>query len=246
MIKRSKLILILILLLFFLLNFAATYNRNKIQQENQPPVVKLSAPQNNSLFDWDTPITYKITVSDKEDGESKYDEINVKEVLLEVKYIKGKLKTPAVTNKAVQNDAPGLAVIRSSNCFNCHNFNAKSIGPSFYDISKRYPATLSNTDTLTKRIREGSSGLWVKEKMPSHPELTNGEIKSTVQWILKNGTDPNVNYYTGTEGTIRIKQPANGQKGIYVLTASYTDHGLKNDRSKNFKKGADVVVISKR
>jgi cytochrome c len=243
MIKRSK--LILILFPFFLLDFAATYNKNKPQQENQPPVVKLIVPQNNSLFDWDTPITYKITVSDKEDGESKYDEINVKEVLLEVKFIKGKLKTSAVTNKAVQNDAPGLAVIRASNCFNCHNFNSKSIGPSFYDISKRYPATVSNIDTLTKRIREGSSGLWVKEKMPSHPELTNGEIKSTVQWILKNGTDPNVNYYTGTEGTIRIKQPVTGQNGVYVLTASYTDHGLKNDRSKHLK-GADVVVISKR
>src|SRR5438270_10479024 len=40
------------------------------RQSNQPPVVKIITPANNSTFAWNEPIRYTITVSDKEDGES--------------------------------------------------------------------------------------------------------------------------------------------------------------------------------
>jgi cytochrome c len=209
-------------------------------QDNQTPVVKIINPQNNSSFDWDAPVNYKITVSDKEDGESKFDEINIKEVLLEVRRVK-KTKTPA--GKMASNDQQGLNVIMTSNCINCHSFNGKALGPSFYDISKHYPATKPNIDSLVKRIKEGSSGLWPgKEKMPSHPELTVAEIKSTVQWVLKNAADPDVNYYTGTEGLFRIKAPGAPAKITYILTASYIDHGLKDVSGKRLR-GQDVISI---
>ena len=205
-------------------------------QENNPPVLKIISPQNNSTLDINSPVTYKITVSDKEDGDSKFDEINAKEVLLGVRRV---IKSKHVSNKGIQNE-PGLAAIMTSNCINCHNFNSKSIGPSFYEINKKYPATKVNTDTLIKRIREGSSGLWGgKEKMPSHHELSVAETASAVQWILKNAADPNINYYIGLEGFFRIN-PAN--KGTYILTASYIDHGLKDIPGKRLK-GADMVTV---
>jgi cytochrome c len=227
---KSKFIYLLILLSLLLYSFINLKN----QQENHPPVIKIVSPQNNTSFDKDAPVTYKISISDKEDGESKFDEINAKEVLLEVRHLMGK------SNKKVPSDQPGLAVIMTSNCINCHGFNSKSIGPSFYEINKRYTATKANMDTLIKRIREGSSGIWGgKEKMPTHPELTIAETKSAVQWIMKNAADPNVNYYTGLEGFFRIKPDS---KGAYVLTASYTDHGLKDVPGKRLR-GVDVVVI---
>ncbi|MDB5142926.1 MAG: c-type cytochrome [Mucilaginibacter sp.] len=227
---KSKFIYLLILLSLLLYSFINLKN----QQENHPPVIKIISPQNNTSFDKDALVTYKISISDKEDGESKFDEINTKEVLLEVRHLMGK------SNKKVQNDQPGLAVIMTSNCINCHGFNSKSTGPSFYEINKRYTATKANMDTLIKRIREGSSGIWGgKEKMPTHPELTIAETKNAVQWIMKNAADPNVNYYTGLEGFFRIKPDS---KGTYVLTASYTDHGLKDVPGKRLR-GVDVVVI---
>ncbi|HTE00665.1 MAG TPA: c-type cytochrome [Mucilaginibacter sp.] len=236
MLKRSVITYGCVLLTMLLYSFV-------FQQENQVPIVKIVSPQNNSPFDWDTPINYKITVSDKEDGESKFDEINAKEVLLEVRRVKS--GSAANFNKPVTSDPPGLNVIRISNCLNCHNFNSKSIGPSFYEINKRYPATQSNMDSLIKRIKEGSSGIWAgKEKMPSHPELTNNEIKSTVQWVMQRAADPDVNYYNGTEGSFRIKQPPPPKsKGVYILTASYTDHGLKNNPSSKHLKGQDAVIV---
>jgi cytochrome c len=234
------------LLLYAIVNFASPSHKIKILQDNQPPVVKIIAPKNNSLFDSETQVNYTISVSDKEDGESKFDEINTKEVLLEVRYTGNKSKMPPGLNNRVQNDPPGLAVMRTSNCFNCHNFNAKSIGPSFYEINKRYPATPANVDSIIKRIRMGSSGIWGKEKMPTHPELTVAETKNTVQWILKYAAASDVNYYIGTEGTFRIKPPlASKSKGDYILTASYTDHGLKNTPGTRLK-GQDIVIIHSR
>jgi cytochrome c len=228
-ITRSKFIISSLLLSGLLYSFSDF----KIQ-ENQAPIVKIITPKNNSVFDQNAPVSYKISVSDKEDGDSKFDEINPKEVLLEVRRVTAK------SNKTVQNDAQGLAVMMTSNCINCHGFNSKSIGPSFYEINKRYPATKSNTDTLIKHIREGSSGIWPgKEKMPSHPELTVAEIKRTVQWIFKNAADPNVNYYIGLEGFFRINA---GSKGPYALTASYIDHGLKDVKGKRLR-GQDAVMI---
>jgi cytochrome c len=236
MLKKTNLIYLFLFLTLILYSFV-----NFKIQANQPPVVKIINPQNNSTFDWDTPVSYKISVSDKEDGESKFDEINTKEVLLEVKRVK-KTKVPA--GKTASNDQAGLSVIMTSNCINCHSFNAKALAPSFYEISKHYPSTKANIDSLVKRIKQGSSGLWPgKEKMPAHPELTDAEIKSTVLWVLKNAADPDVNYYTGTEGLFRIKLPSAPAKATYMLTASYIDHGLKDVPGKRLK-GQDVVMIS--
>jgi len=204
------------------------------QQENHPPIVKVISPQNNSSFGTDAAVTYKISVSDKEDGESKFDEINPKEVLLEVRYLKNGKAMP------VKPQSDGVNIIMTSNCVTCHGFNTKAMGPSFADINKRYPATKASTDSLVKRIQFGSTGIWGKEKMPPHPELSVNDIKGIVQWITKNAGDPNVNYYVGTDGYFRFKPDA--QKGTYQLTASYTDHGLKDVPGKKLK-GQDVVTI---
>jgi hypothetical protein len=53
---------------------------------------------------------------------------------------------------------------------------------------------------------------------------------------MENAALPNIHYYIGTEGSVILKPEKNG----YLLTASYTDHGINNsDRLK----GQDAVVI---
>ena len=230
-----------VLPLYLIIN-AASPLKNKLPPQNHAPVVKIVAPKNNSQFDWNTRLNYSITVSDKEDGESKYDEINTKEVLLQVKYIGNDNKVQQALSKGVQNDAPGLAFIRTSNCFNCHTFNNKAIGPSFYDISKKYAATPGNIALMVKRIREGSSGVWDKTPMPSHTELTNQQIQKMVQWIMQNATDPNNTYYTGAEGSFHTQSSSASRKTVYMLTASYTDHGTKVDSTHRLK-GQDIIFI---
>lgn len=224
-------------LLFIPLTLAVMSYRQ--QPQNHAPVVKIIAPANNAEFSPAAQVSYQVSVADKEDGDTKYDEINVKEIVLELQYVKDKTKVSAMLNKPF-NDAPGLAVMRSSNCFNCHDFSGKSIGPSLLVICKRYPPAKANTDSLVKRVKEGSAGIWgLREKMPPHPELAAQEIRSAIQWIFKNAADPNISYYDATPGIIRL--PAN-KKGTFILTASYTDHGIKNTTEKHLT-GYDREII---
>ena len=217
------------------------------QQENHVPEVRITSPQDNSSFSNNAQVAYMITVSDSEDGDSKYDEINPREVLLKVRYLKDETKLKTEINRKVRNEPAALASILTSNCFNCHKSVTKSIGPSFYAIRKKYAATTANITLLSKRIRYGSAGIWGRATMPTHPELTRKETQNIVQWMLQNGANPDINYYTGLDGSFRINPlPASKRKGAYILTAIYIDHGIKDDPSKQRLKGQDVVVVHSR
>ncbi|QHS55814.1 hypothetical protein GWR56_09820 [Mucilaginibacter sp. 14171R-50] len=232
--KRQFLLITVISVAVSLFSFTA------IVQQNAAPLVKITAPKVNT-FTWGSPVSYSISVADKEDGDSKFDEINGLEVLLEVKFVPGNAKLPP-GNQAAPDEA-GLAVMRASNCFNCHNFNSKLIGPSFNDIVARYPLSAANVALLTRRIREGSAGIWGKAAMPTHPELTAAETEAAVKWMFKQAADPNVTYYTGLDGLFRTKAAPADKKGTYVITASYTDHGLKASPGKQRMTGRDVMVL---
>jgi len=239
MIKTKRIILTLIFLVFLFCvvkNFAAQHKI--VRQQNHAPVVKIISPANNSSYNANAQVHYKISVSDKEDGESKYDEIEPKQVLLEVKYFNDTSKID--TANANSNDAPGLAAMKTSNCFNCHGFDNKVIGPSFSDINKKYKPTAANMILLEKRIKEGSTGVWGKTPMPTHPELSAKQIKNMVQWIMQNASAPNVHYYIGLEGNFYLPTTAN-KNGAFVLTASYVDHGINNTGER--LEGKDAVVI---
>jgi cytochrome c len=214
-----------------------------IAQDNHAPVVKIQSPVSNTTIAATTQVRYEIIVSDKEDGDSRYDEINPKEVILEVRL---------GTTHSTPLEAPGLAVMARSNCFNCHQFNAKGIGPSLADIAKRYPAATATTDTLLKRIKDGSTGIWGKEKMPSHPELNVGDIRQMVQWIQKYAATSGVAFQNGTTGVLQFPAAtssggaATPKPGIYTLTAAYTDHGIKDskDISGHYLTGLDHITVN--
>ena len=122
------------------------------RDENHPPVVKIMQPKTGSSYTPNSQVRYTISVSDKEDGDSKYQEINASEVLLQVKYISS-------ASTAQQESLPvheGLQSILQSNCLNCHAFNAPLLGPSFVDINKKYRSNASAANTLVKRIMQAT------------------------------------------------------------------------------------------
>jgi len=216
------------------------------QATNHPPKVKIISPANNSSYPWNSRISYSISVSDPEDGDSRYDEIQAKEVFLEIKYLPGETDITGEMTKDLNDEPEGFTIIKSSNCANCHLFKTKLIGPSYSDISHRYQHTKANEDLLVKRIMEGTSGVWGNVKMPSHPELNLEDTHKIVQWIQKNGSDPNLDYLSGIDGSIQLSPPAgSGNKGIFMLTASYTDHGT-TENPKQHITGRDVIAIRPR
>ncbi len=209
------------------------------QQENNPPVVKILDPINKSSYDLNSQMRYRIKVSDKEDGESEYDEIAGNEVFLEVRYLLDAAKVSMLSKI----DPKGLELMKKSNCFNCHAFNGKLIAPSFTEIGKRYPQNASNIERLAKRVLEGSTGVWGSASMPTHPELSVQESRDIISWILENAQNPDLNYYTGTEGSIKLKsRDGSVQKGAFMLSATYSDHGAKNS-SKQSLTTKDVILL---
>jgi len=215
---------------------------------NHPPTVKIVSPRTESTYEENAQVRYQIDVSDPEDGESKFQEINSIEVLLIVRHFsspEAAEAAEAAMSRASADDAPGLGTIRTSDCLNCHAFDARLIGPSFADIRKRYAYSQANVDGMSRHILDGASGAWGSIKMPSHPELTMEQAAACVTWILKTAADPETKYYTGTEGTFRVTMPPDSKdkdKGMLVLIASYTDHGLKDDPSQRMQ-GRDAIRI---
>ena len=80
--------------------------------------------------------------------------------------------------------------------------------------------------------------------MPAQPDLKINQAKEIIEWILKNSANPDVTYFVGIEGAFRTKEKPekNSGKGVYILTASYTDHGLLG-MPKLSKRGQHTIIL---
>jgi len=108
-------------------------------------------------------VNYTISVSDKEDGTSEYNEITAGEVLLKVVYLRDSSKVKKYLSDKANNgdiERAGLLLTKTSACFTCHAAKNKLIGPSFQLIAKRYPNNATSIETLAKKVMNGSKGVW--------------------------------------------------------------------------------------
>ncbi len=245
-VKRTTAILTSIIIgvfvAFALSNIHGNYAHATGQSNDQPPVVKITAPPNGSMYQWNSLVEYNIVVSDHGKS-SKYQEIPSSEVLLKTTYVPDVSHIAASSSQMPESLPAGLQNITGSNCLGCHNFKSKAMGPSFSAIKERYPDTDATISNLSKHIRDGSVGMWGQGAMPSHPELTETELHAISLWIMKHASDPNVNYYVGTEGTFQMESPGKpGAKAGLILTASYTSHGTTG-HPQPAPSGEDTVVI---
>jgi cytochrome c len=211
-----------------------------LQQRNNAPEVHINSPKNSSLYAWNTVIPYAVTVSDKEDGESKYGEIAASEVFLELRYFPDPAKAASFMQSAAQKEPAGYSIIKKQDCFTCHAVHSKLIGPSFSDISNKYKKS-PDAAAIAGHIINGSTGRWGSAMMPTHPGLSEKDAQLIVRWIMENTSDPDVDYFRGAEGSFRIQPSPNATaNGMFVLKATYTDHGI-DDAPASSLMGQDIV-----
>ncbi len=210
---------------------------------NHAPQVKIVQPSNNGMFQWNSQMPYSIDVSDKEDGDSKYQEIQSTEVLVKLQYFENVAKASDYLRQKKFSDTVGVISMLASNCFSCHDVKKKMAGPSFSDIGMKYPNIPIYRDQLVSHIKKGVSGIWGKETMPSHPELTDSAIKKMVRWIMNYAKDPKLNYSVGLQGVISLAK-ISGVKdnGVFIMMAFYTDHGSDSSDGKKLT-GFDQVLV---
>ncbi|WP_374193480.1 c-type cytochrome [Trinickia mobilis] len=82
-------------------------------------------------------------------------------------------------------DAPnGLAIAKSNACMGCHAVDRKLVGPSFQQIAGKYQGDAQAPAKLALKVRDGGSGVWGAIPMPSHPQMSDADIRTVVAWVL--------------------------------------------------------------
>lgn len=78
----------------------------------------------------------------------------------------------------------GEVLIAYSDCYDCHTRESRSKGPSFQDISRRYPIRQIYIDLLARKVISGGTGSWGYPIMNPHPTVSMEDAQTMVTFIL--------------------------------------------------------------
>lgn len=83
-------------------------------------------------------------------------------------------------------DAPsrGMAIARANACMGCHAIDRKLVGPSFQQVAEKYKGNAGAGALLSKKVKDGGSGVWGAIPMPAHPAMNDADIRTVVNWVL--------------------------------------------------------------
>ena len=182
---------------------------------NSPPQVRFESPQDGDFFTPGKPVAYKVRVMDAEDGDSKdYEELMDSRVFVSARWSKDDGKEEI--------SHPGLALMKQSDCFNCHTVETKIVGPAYLDVANKYRGQSGALEASVQRVIKGSSGVWGEAPMLPHESFTADQVHLMVNWVfdLKPG-EGGAGLVRGLAG--KVIPPADDSLGVATLEASYTD-----------------------
>ncbi len=89
------------------------------------------------------------------------------------------------SNQALAVDAKAAKSIAAKNaCLACHAIDKKVIGPAYKDVSAKYKGVAGAEDKLVAKVKAGGSGVWGTMAMPPHPQVSDDDLHTVVQWVL--------------------------------------------------------------
>ncbi len=190
---------------------------------NTMPQVAISTPDNSTFFfPAQTPFRYSVAVTDKEDEPIDPKKVNV--ALVYIPKVAGNDQQIGHQQITASYNL-GKSLITGSDCKACHQIAAKSVGPSFTDVAKKYQADKTATAKLANKIIIGGGGVWGDHAMSAHPQLSREEATEMVKYILALANQPSDNRLP-QQGNLSLKDHVgNEAQSRYILTASYTDKG---------------------
>ena len=86
-------------------------------------------------------------------------------------------------------DHTGRNYMEKSDCFTCHEVDRQSVGPSFQQIAARYKSDETVLTKLVAKVHNGGSGEWGTSVMTGHPQLSESEIRTMLDYIFTLKTD---------------------------------------------------------
>lgn len=195
---------------------------------NQKPKVHVTIKGNQTFYWPDKPILYTATVSDFEDGTIEKG-INSQDIVVALNkidvgsgadFIKSINSSPKENSSIIET---GLNLMNQSDCKSCHHAEIKSVGPTYKQISERYPkASEEEIMLLSNKVIKGGNGNWGEVAMSAHPQISLLDAKEITKYILET--------YSPNKKSNRI--PINGiiipeKKNIndYLFSVTYQDKG---------------------
>ena len=192
---------------------------------NSVPNVEFLTPHDGDFFTPGKPVPYRLVVRDREDGTSVIDEAEEGDAIFIDSTAPSRLFVEAVPvssgDDAGAVDPPGLALIRHSDCLNCHAPNRALVGPSFIDIANKYRNQPHQVEQSVTRVLQGSTGVWGKVGMLPHQQHTPAEVRQMVAYVFS-VTVGTAN--SSAQGFSNELVTAESSAGIR-LEATYTDLG---------------------
>ena len=193
---------------------------------NEAPQVKTEITEGNKTFFFPgTPVKYKVTVNDKEDGSSEDGRINSEGVTVTFDYMKGFDMTHiAQGHQSAPVELPGKALMEKSDCKSCHLIDQKSAGPSYKDVAAKYMSQKDAVRVLATKIIKGGSGVWGTTEMAAHPQISDADATKMVEYILSLADAKAAKKLPLAGSAI----PGKEADGVYVLTTTYEDKPVNN------------------
>lgn len=191
---------------------------------NEAPAVAITVEGNKTFYFPNQPVSYAVTVTDRDDASIANDVANA---FVSADYVEGLDKAGASMGHQIMSEAMmGRNLVQSSDCKSCHKETETSIGPAYTAVAQRYQKKPEAVSHLINKIIKGGGGVWGETVMPAHPGLTESDARQMVSWVLSLAGGAQQQKSLPAKGTVKPtldKKPTDN--GVLVLSASYTDKG---------------------
>ncbi|GAB4411318.1 MAG: hypothetical protein OHK0039_16410 [Bacteroidia bacterium] len=196
----------------------------QVRVGNAPPTIDIVADINEDFFFPGQRIDYRVAISDPEDGVADVSRSQVSWVYVpdghDLQVLLGEgggLPEGSILH------LDGLTRINNSDCRSCHALREHSVGPSYYEISRRYLGDAGAERYLARKIISGGNGVWGEKIMASHPQHSEDETAAMARYILSLA-ESDRNRRLPLQGTVQTAATAL-PGSVYLLSATYTDAG---------------------
>jgi cytochrome c len=85
---------------------------------------------------------------------------------------------------AVLDNAQAEALMKKDGCAACHAVDKKIVGPAYVDVAAKYKSDKNAVAMLSKKVKEGSTGVWGPIPMPPNAATPQADITELVTWIM--------------------------------------------------------------
>lgn len=140
---------------------------------NTPPTVAFLEPGDGGFVGAGEPIAFRLSVVDAEDGGGPS---LLARSAVSAEWLAGE-------SAGDEAEPAGFALIRASDCLNCHAVDHRLVGPGFSEVAERYRGVDGAVEASVERVVKGSTGVWGPIPMLPHDGLPRSDVREMVAWI---------------------------------------------------------------